>query len=58
MKKFSSLALVSALNQRMPTIDVIFEKYERIFDEKKQSFCIIIECMYLLTLIFLYKQPA
>ena len=28
MKKFSSLALVSARNQKMPTIDVIFERYD------------------------------
>ena len=56
MKKFSSLAHFSAHNQRMPTINVIFERYERIFEEKAIFFFIITVCMYLLALIFLYKK--
>ena len=57
---FLSLALVCAHNQRMPTIDVIFERYKRIFVEKKNIhyyyyiiiiiiIIIIIVCIYLLT---------
>ena len=38
MKKISSLALVSAHSQRMPTAAVIFERYDRIFDEKNSIF--------------------
>ena len=57
MKNVSSLALASAHNQRMPTIDVIFERYERIFDEKTTSFIATV-CMDLLALLFLYNQPV
>ena len=51
MKKILSLALASAHNQRMLTIDRIFERCERIFDEKAIFFVIIV-CMSLLALIF------
>ena len=57
MKNFSSLALVSAHHQWMPTIDVIFERYERIFDKKTTFFYYY--CVYVFTnTYFLYKQPA
>ena len=49
MKILSSLALVSAHNQVIPTIDVIFEWYEGIFDQKDNIF--------LIDTYFLYKQP-
>ena len=45
IKKVSSLALVSAHNQRMATIDVIFERYERILDEKNNIFLLLLLCV-------------
>ena len=53
MKNFLSLALVSAQNQKISTTDMVFERYERVFDEKNNIFLIIIELMYVLTLAFI-----
>ena len=57
MKKNSSLTLVSVHNQEMPRIVVIFERYERIFDEKNNIFYYY--CVYVfINTYFLYKQPT
>ena len=57
MKKNSSLTLVSVHNQGMPRIVVIFERYERIFDEKNNIFYYY--CVYVfINTYFLYKQPT
>ena len=39
MKKCPSLVLFSAHNQSMPTTNVIFEWYEKIFDERNKLLC-------------------
>ena len=53
MKKISSLALVSAHSQRMPTAAVIFERYDRIFDEKNSIFYCYFVYVFINTYFFL-----
>ena len=53
LKKNSSLALVSAHSQRMPTAAVIFERYDRIFDEKNSIFCYFVY-VFINTYFFIY----